>query len=564
MKWRYIYLIVLFVFGGLIFFYNLGGWDLWNPDEPRYAQVAREMLQGEGWIIPHLNGEVYLDKPPLFFWLQAAAATAVGGMTEAAARLPSAVFGLATILLLFFFGVRLFSERTGFFASLILATNVEYIWLARRANIDATLTFFTTAAIFLFYLGFQARRGRWSLYLLAYLAMALGVLAKLQVGIVVPLLVVAGYFLFRRQFGFFIDKAHLPGILVFVAVIGGWFSLAYHLGGWDYLWGLIYQKTASTFLETASHDRPLYYYLLNFPANFLPWTIFLPSAIIYGFSAKGKREGFVFALFWFVVVFCFFSIAKAKRELYLLPLYPAASLMIAYLLSEVPLGAEGSNKRLVLIPFIFLVVSLAVVAIAGLIAAIIKGGEYFHHPLELGVVTAMIVGGGVLVSYLAHRYRRRDLPFYVICATVALLTLYGAHRIFPEINRYKSARPIAEAIIRAMRPGDELGIYQLEGANIIYYTGYNRMRWLKDEDELKGFLGEPKRVLCIMRKRHYVALQGDQRLPLFLVATGRVGSKDLVVISNRKLYEGGSTVNDEDTTVGPHSTVSSHEGGAAP
>jgi 4-amino-4-deoxy-L-arabinose transferase-like glycosyltransferase len=535
MKRSILYLFILLAFGGVLFFYNLGGWDLWNPDEPRYAQIGKEMLQGEGWIIPHLNSEVYLDKPPLFFWLMAATGTIIGGMTESAARFPAALFALLTLPLLFFLGKRLFSEKGGFFAALILATNVEFLWLARRACLDTTLTFFTTAAITCLYIGFYQQRGRWVLYLFAYLAMALGVLTKLQIGVIVPVLVVGGYFLVRREFGFFKDPAHIPGMALFVALIGGWLALAYLSGGQEYLWGLLYKKTASTFFGTASHDRPLYYYLMNFPGNFVPWIIFFPSALIYGLSAQGRKKEFIFVLLWFAVLLVFFSIAKAKRELYLLPLYPATALMVGNLLAELPLGAEGAQRRITTIPLMVLIIALILTAISLPIVAALKGSFYLEHPWEIGSVTALIAGGGACLSFLAYHYRRRDLPFYIIVTTIFALSLYGATRIFPEINRYKSARPLSQAIVSAMRPGDQLGIYQLEGANFIYYTGYNQMRWLEEEGKLKEFLRSPQRVLCIMRERHYKLLQQDATLTISVVATGQVGSKHLVVISNRQL-----------------------------
>jgi 4-amino-4-deoxy-L-arabinose transferase-like glycosyltransferase len=535
MKRSVLFLFILLAFCGVLFFYNLGGWDLWNPDEPRYAQIAKEMLQGEGWIIPHLNSEVYLDKPPLFFWLMAATGTIIGGMTEFAARFPSALFALLTILLLFFLGKRLFGERGGLFAALILATNVEFLWLARRACLDTTLTFFTTAAITCLYIGFYQHRGRWILYLLAYLAMALGVLTKLQIGVIVPVLVVGGYFLVRREWEFFKDPSHIPGIALFVALIGGWLALAYLSGGQEYLWGLLYKKTASTFLGTVSHDRPLYYYLMNFPGDFIPWIIFLPSALIYGLSAEGRKKEFIFILFWFAVVFVFFTVAKAKRELYLLPLYPAAALMVGDLLAELPLGVRGAQRLITTIPLMVLIIALALTAISLPIVTALKGSFYLEHPWEIGSVTALIAGGGAFLSFLAYHYRRSDLPFYIIVMTIFVLSLYGATRIFPEINRYKSARPLSQAIVSAMRPGDQLGIYQLEGANFIYYTGYNQMHWLEEEGTLKEFLRSPQRVLCIMRERHYKLLQQDATLASFVVATGQVGSKHLVVISNRQL-----------------------------
>jgi 4-amino-4-deoxy-L-arabinose transferase-like glycosyltransferase len=535
MKRSILFLFILLAFGGILYFYNLGGWDLWNPDEPRYAQIAKEMLQGEGWIIPHLNSEVYLDKPPLFFWLMAATGTVIGGMTEFAARFPAALFAVLTLPLLFILGKRLFSEKGGFFAALILATNVEFLWLAHRACLDTTLTFFTTAAITCLYLGFYQQQGRWFLYLLAYLAMALAVLTKLQVGVLVPVLVVGGYFLVRRELGFFKDPSHIPGIALFVAIIGGWLALAYLSGGQEYLWGVLYKKTASTFFETVSHDRPLYYYLMNFPGDFIPWICFLPSALIYGLSAEGRKKEFIFTLFWFAIIFVFFSIAQAKRELYLLPLYPAAALLAGNLLAERPLGAEGSQLRITVIPFMVLIIALALTAISLPIVAALKGSFYLEHPWEIGLVTALITGGGALLAFLAHHHRRRDLPFYIVVATIFALSLYGAQRIFPEINRYKSARPLSQAIVSAMRPGDQLGIYQLEGANFMYYTGYNQMRWLEDEGKLKEFLRSPQRVLCIMRERQYRLLQQDPTLAIFVVATGQVGSKRLVVVSNRQL-----------------------------
>jgi 4-amino-4-deoxy-L-arabinose transferase-like glycosyltransferase len=348
-------------------------------------------------------------------------------------------------------------------------------------------------------------------------------------------LVVAGYLLVRREFRFFKDPSHIPGIALFVALIGGWLALAYLSGGQEYLWGLLYKKTASTFLGTVSHDRPLYYYLMNFPGDFIPWIIFLPSALIYGLSAEGRKKEFIFILFWFAVVFVFFTVAKAKRELYLLPLYPAAALMVGDLLAELPLGVRGAQRLITTIPLMVLIIALALTAISLPIVTALKGSFYLEHPWEIGSVTALIAGGGAFLSFLAYHYRRSDLPFYIIVMTIFVLSLYGATRIFPEINRYKSARPLSQAIVSAMRPGDQLGIYQLEGANFIYYTGYNQMHWLEEEGTLKEFLRSPQRVLCIMRERHYKLLQQDATLASFVVATGQVGSKHLVVISNRQL-----------------------------
>jgi hypothetical protein len=208
--------------------------------------------------------------------------------------------------------------------------------------------------------------------------------------------------------------------------------------------------------------------------------------------------------------------------------------MVGYLLAELPLGAEGSKKHIVSLPFIVLIITLALGSISLPIVAALKGTYYLEHPWEIGVVSALIVGGGGFLAFLAHRHYRRDLPLYIIVTIVFALTLYGLTRIIPEINRYKSARPLSQNIVSAMRPGDQLGVYQIEGADFNYYTGYNQMRSLEEEGNLKEFLLSPQRVLCIMRERHYKLLEKDPTLSISVVATGQVGHKRLVVISNRQ------------------------------
>jgi 4-amino-4-deoxy-L-arabinose transferase-like glycosyltransferase len=528
-----ILILVLVALGGILCFYNLGGWDLWNADEPRHAQIAKEMLQGEGWIIPHLNGEVYPNTPPLFFWFIAVTAQAVGGMNEFAARFPSALCGVLTLLLLFFLGKRLFGEKTAFLAALILSTNVAFLWLARKANTDATLTLFTTAAITFFYVGFYQLRVRWLFYLLAYCAMALGVLTKTQIGVVVPIVVVGGYFLLQREMRFFNDPSHIPGIALFVAFIGGWLSLTYLSGGRDYLQGLLSQQAVSTLFTTTSQSRPWYYFMVNFPAGFIPWIIFLPSALMYGFSSKDSKKEFVFIFFWFVVTFAFFSLAQSKHEPSLLPLYPPAALMVGLLLQAFPLGTKGTKNRIVSIPLIVLIIVLALTAISLPIVAASKGSYYLEHSWEIGLVSAFIMGSGGFFAFFTHHHRSRELPFYVIVAMVCALTLYGAARIVPEINTYKSPRPFSRTIVSFMNPGDQLGIYQLEGANFMYYTGYNQMIWLKEEEKLKAFLRSPQRVLCIMGERHYELLKENPAFLISLIAKGRIEDKHIALISNR-------------------------------
>ena len=530
-----LYILILTIFGGILFFSYLGGWDLWNPDEPRYAQVAREMLQGEGWIIPHLNSAVYYDKPPFLFWLIAGSAKVLGAMNETAARLPSAFFGLCTIILIFFFGKKLFDERTGFFAALVLATCGEFFWLARRADLDITLTFFTTLTIFLFYSGFQQEGRRYLYYLLAYAAMAVGFFTKLYPALIVPFFAISGYFLWQRRPRFFFDPAHLPGICLFAALLGGWLYLAYLKGGEDYLLGLLFQKTASTFFVTHGHREPLFYYLWNFPANFLPWTLFVPSAVIFGLKIKEKKE-IIFLLLWFATVFVFFSLAQAKRELYILPIYPAAALVVGKFWAGVGSKKEG-DPRLLSWPLLLMLAILFIMGIAAPFLAPQFGQRYLSHALEIGLATAVIFAGGSLLAFFSYRSNKRAPTFFIIVAMMFAFSLYGVFRVFPEINRYKSARPLAQEVVKMMGPGDQLGVFGLEGADYNYYTGYNRMIRFEDVESLKASLRSSGRLFCILQEKAYTPLKQDSTLRIFEVARGQVGHRRLVVISNRPVVD---------------------------
>ena len=152
-------IILLLLVAAVILFINIGGWDLWNPDEPRYAEVAREMLKTGNYLVPHINARIYPDKPPLFFWLIALCSKPFGDVSAATARFPSAFAALGVIFLTFLLGLKLYNPTVGFFAGLILLATTQFFWLALRANIDVTLTLWTTLAIFLFYCGYTREQG---------------------------------------------------------------------------------------------------------------------------------------------------------------------------------------------------------------------------------------------------------------------------------------------------------------------------------------------------------------------------------------------------------------------
>ena len=160
--------------------------------------------------------------------------------------------------------------------------------------------------------------------------MALATLAKGPVGFILPLLVSLVYLLVQKDWKAIKRMRLLTGIALLIVIVLSWYLPAVLKGGQTFLNETLLHQTIVRFAKGTSHVRPIYYYLANFPVDFLPWFLFLPGAIVYGLSKRreGISKDFLFLLLWFIVIFLFFSLSKGKRAIYLLPLYPAASLLV--------------------------------------------------------------------------------------------------------------------------------------------------------------------------------------------------------------------------------------------
>ncbi len=566
-SWLKPFSIILFCF--FLFILGIGRWDLWNPDEPRYGQVALEMVEGGDWILMHVNGRIYTDKPPLFFWLIGLSSYLWQGFTSFAVRFPSAFFGTLSVLLIFFFGKSLYSSRIGFLSSLILATTVEFTYLATRANIDATLTFFTTASLFCFHKwdhlqkgGEEGMRSFWIYGF--YVSMGLATLAKGPVGFILPLLVSLTYFLLQKDWRGLRSMKLLPGLLLTLSIILIWYLPALWKGGKQYLDETLLGHTIERFASGTSHIRPFYYYMINFPLDFFPWTLFLPVTFIHWFKRKEerKRKEFLFLLVWFISVFLFFSISKGKRSLYLLPLFPAVSLLVgvfwdAYLFES---DQERIRRIWIKIPNYLLAVLLfgagmllltipqiagfqVKTTTSGITRAIIEGAKAGNHYLSFISVQSLYPVIFLLISlsltiFIAQYFNYKRVTFILIVATVGMVFFYGTRIIFPLVNPYKSARFISQEIQQVIRRGDKLAMYGDYGsagtAPYNFYTGIVPILEVDKEDDLFALFRSDQRIFCLFKYPDYVNLQRKYPDLFFRLLTRRqVGDRDMVLVSNQ-------------------------------
>ena len=560
-------ILILLTFCFLLFILGVGRWDLWDPDEPRYAQNAKEMVYTGNWILLHLNGKIHTDKPPLFFWLIALSSYLWGGFTSFAVRFPPALFGTLTVLLTFFLGKGLYTSRIGFLSGLILATSIEFAYLSTRGNIDTTLTFFTTVSIFCFFQWYwhskkekviEAMKGLW--FFGFYIGMALGTLTKGPVGFIIPLLVSLVYLALQRDWNGIKGMRLLPGMLLFLLIVFSWYLPALFLGGMAYLQETLFKHTVDAYFRGWTHVRPFYYYFINFPVDFLPWTLFLPGVIFFALSRKEKRIGreFLFLLVWFVSIFLFFSFSKGKRPIYLLPLYPAASVMVGNFWDNYISTPNRDSKReaWVSLPIyilagvlFFMGIVLYLIPVVAhfsmdhtskVFGAILKGAQRGANYLSYvpygsyAPFIFLLLGAGILF-FLAQRLKYKATVFLLIVATVGVAFFYGTRFIFPKVDPYKSARFLSQEIQQAMKPGEKLAMYRgFAVGPYNFYTGIVPIVDIESDHEMQTFFRSNERVFCLIQNHEYEALKKkDLGIPLNLITRRKVGSKDILFVSNQ-------------------------------
>jgi len=329
----------------LLFFHRLADRDLWSSHEARAAMDAQMILDDGVWGLPHLyDGRSELQKPPLYYWMVASLAWLRGGAVDAwAVRLPAAGAATLSVLLLGIgLGVGRKRSMAGLMAAAVLATALHFTWLARIGRIDMPLTLSVTLALGGLYLARgKAARMRWPLLVLAYLAVAAGVLLKGPIGIVLPAAVMGLYLTLeiglprpRHCKGWIAALTEMGvwwGVPLIIALTLPWFVWANRATGGEYfrifLW---HHNIERGFGGSNLRTNPWWFYLPQFVGDFLPWSLLFPLAGWWSYRRGLWRIDAEarFGMVWFVSVLLVLSCSRFKRADYLLPAYPGAAVFL--------------------------------------------------------------------------------------------------------------------------------------------------------------------------------------------------------------------------------------------
>jgi len=325
-RWRWP-LLVLFVAGWLV---SLGFRGLYNPDEGRYAEIPREMLASGDWVIPHLNGLVYIEKPPLQYWATAIS-EALFGPSAWSARLYDGLCALATLFVLWVFVRREWNGAAAARAAVMLGSSLLFILLGHQLTLDMSLTLFNTVTFVAFCIAQRAAHWRrWML--LSWAGIAAAFLTKGLIAGVLPLLTLIAYSVLQRDLTPWRRLLLVRGTVVFAVLCLPWLILIQHRLPQFFQFFFVREHFQRFLTKIEDRYQPWWFFIPVLLAGVLPWVVPALRALSRDWRADGARPAFDlrrFAWVWCAVVFVFFSASDSKLITYIMPLFPQLALLMA-------------------------------------------------------------------------------------------------------------------------------------------------------------------------------------------------------------------------------------------
>jgi hypothetical protein len=439
-----IFLLVIFAFSCLFLFFNLGSYSLKEPDEGRYAEIPREMVEQGDYVVPRLDYVRYFEKPPLLYWVTAASYK-MFGVSEWSFRFPNALVALLCVLATFFFASRRFGSKTGLLSSLILTTSFGFFALGRLVTTDMLFTFLLFAALLCFSEFYRDRKGLF-LYLF-YAALALAVLAKGPVALILLGATILLFLLLERRVSFVKEMASVTGIAVFAIIAVPWFVLIC-LREKEFFQFFFIDQHIMRFL-TSKHKRsgPPYYFIPVLFGGLFPWSIFIPRAVVRAWRTPEMR----LLLIWSLVVFAFFSVSGSKLPPYILPIFPALSVVLGSLFEKEWQKPLRLNGEIIVYGIFFLCLALGGFAYTGGMfdtylgtaisdAAASLSGDIRGFSIAVSVVSLVILL--VLVVRKTRTFRSLFFALSAFSVSVILGLMLHAH----VIDRLNTTKELAQAI----------------------------------------------------------------------------------------------------------------------
>jgi 4-amino-4-deoxy-L-arabinose transferase-like glycosyltransferase len=454
-------LVGIALFLGLFYALWIGSHALITPDEGRYSEVAREMVASGDYITPRLNGVAFLDKPVLYYWLQAAAIK-LFGVKEWSLRLWPAALGVLCAVMTYICGRLLFNRRTGVMAAIMLATSPLYYGGSHYANLDLEVASLISDSLLSFIAAMQVTSARLRNILLcaAYIFAGLAALTKGLIGIVFPAMIIGAWIIILNRWSI-LKKIHLiSGFCLFFLITVPWYYLVQKANP-EFLHFFFITQQVSRFLtmQEFNSKAAVWFYVPIVLAGFFPWAVFLIQAIVKNiillYRDRQRYAPELFLVLWLFIVFIFFSVPRSKTVGYILPVFPACALLTANYLNQLWMQpkAPGIRAGVIIFTVFAFVFSGFIIAAPWWSAALETPPDFIPYLRYMAMVLTASSGIALL---LIRKKTLLPLFSFLTAASGILLLIFILST--PTIN-VKSIKPLALDLKSRLNTGDEVAVF---------------------------------------------------------------------------------------------------------
>ncbi|MCF8465951.1 MAG: glycosyltransferase family 39 protein [Sneathiella sp.] len=450
----------------LFFLIGLGAHPYGVPSEARYIEIPHQMVQTGDWVTPRLNGVKYFEKPPLFYWIQAAQIE-LFGTGEFSGRLWTAIFMAALCLVTGVAAYRKYGRAEGILSALVLATCVLGFVSSRIVLLDVPVSFFLCAALFAFMFAIEAPPGRKRdvFLLLMYVCAALATLTKGLIGILIPGMIIGLWILLTGRWKLLREVRLIPGLLLFLVITVPWHILAGEATPEFYRFYFIHEHFERFLTKVHGRYEPPWFFVVILLAGLLPWTAFffqsISTRLKIAWQNRSQDGNDLYLLLWFLLPLLFFSLSDSKLISYILPIFPVAVIFIARYLCHAWRNQETTGYRVgaYLISATFLVFAVAfpvTLVIGGKAAEIVA-----PVTTELGYFSLVMAAEAVIILVLLWRHvnSQKTITTMVVFTAIFISSLSYIAPKAATRSSLDSAKPFAELLLPMLKPGDEVVVY---------------------------------------------------------------------------------------------------------
>ena len=521
------HLLIILLFSYVFFFYGMGEYSLKEPDEGRYAEIPREMIELNDYTVPHLNYVRYFEKPPLFYWA-VAASYKLFGINEWSFRFANALSAFLCVLALYFFVRRWFGERAAFLSSIVLISSFGFFSMARIVTIDMFFTLWLSLSLFCF-LGYYREKKPFFIYFF-YAFLALATLSKGIVAVILLIITIIIFLIIEKKTSFIKEMRIIKGIIIYGDIALPWF-IAISLKESEFFYFFVIDQHFLRFF-TSKHKRTgsLFYFLPVLAGGMFPWSILIPRSII----SLWKRSEIRLLLIWSCIVFLFFSVSKSKLPPYILPVFPPLAIVIGCFFDDIWDRAAEITLESAIYIIIFILFAITPLlfwntTVIGLISQISADAMYVFQSLKVAVICVSILSAIIVFALFFRRFITYASLFLILSSFSFLFVGLLMVLNMETIDSLNSTKGLSGTIKRNIHEGDLLINYGTYDQTLPFYTGRNviiasykgelemgskyddaKNIFISEDDFIKLFKSE-KRVLSVLKTKRLKTLM--EKLP---------------------------------------------------